>query len=57
MDKDIIRLELVKLTYHHGREVAETVRRAKELEEYVLQGVQKEKSNFSAKEKSKAGNS
>jgi hypothetical protein len=29
------RLELLKLTYTHGRDAAEAVRRAKELEEYL----------------------
>lgn len=35
MTRDELRLELLKLTYVHGREAAEAVRRAKELESYV----------------------
>jgi hypothetical protein len=33
-----LRLELLKLTYSHGREPSEAVERAKVLEEYALEG-------------------
>lgn len=36
MSEQELRLELVKLTYNHGRDVSEAVGRAKILEEYVL---------------------
>lgn len=35
MERDELRLELLKLTYSHGRDAAEAVRRAKELERYI----------------------
>lgn len=35
MDRETLRLELVKLTYAHGRDAAEAVGRAKDLEAYV----------------------
>jgi hypothetical protein len=35
MDSNELRLELLKLTYSHGREASEAVARAEELEEYV----------------------
>lgn len=34
IDQKALRLELLKLTYAHGRDSAEAVRRAKELEAY-----------------------
>lgn len=37
MELKEIRLELLKLTYSHGREAREAVDRAKELETYVLE--------------------
>lgn len=33
-----MRLELLKLTYSHGREPSEAIARAEELEKYVLAG-------------------
>lgn len=35
MDKAQLRLELIKLTYTHGRDVCEAVARAKALEAYL----------------------
>jgi len=35
MDQKTLRLELLKLTYTHGRPAAEAVERAKELEEFI----------------------
>jgi hypothetical protein len=40
MKKEELRLELVKLTYTHGRDVAEALGRAKELEKYVSEEIQ-----------------
>lgn len=37
MELKELRLELLKLTYNHGREAREAVDRAKELETYVLE--------------------
>lgn len=37
MTKDEMRLELLKLTYTHGRTSAEAVARAEELEAFVLE--------------------
>jgi hypothetical protein len=37
MDREALRLELLKLTYSHGRPAGEAVGRAKELEDYVLE--------------------
>jgi len=37
MTRDELRLELLKLTYVHGRMTAEAVARARELEMYVIQ--------------------
>lgn len=37
MQRDELRLELLKLTYAHGRDAAEAVGRAKTLEEYISQ--------------------
>lgn len=36
MDREILRLELLKLTYAHSRQAAEAVERAKELEAFVV---------------------
>jgi hypothetical protein len=36
MTKQDVRLELLKLTYNHGREASEAVERAKILEAFVL---------------------
>lgn len=36
MTKQDVRLELLKLTYNHGREASEAVERAKVLEAFVL---------------------
>lgn len=35
MDKVTVRLELLKLTFHHGRDAAEAVEKAKVLESYL----------------------
>lgn len=35
MDRQEIRLELLRLTYSHGRDTSEAVQRAKDLEAYV----------------------
>jgi hypothetical protein len=37
MTRDEVRLELLKLTYTHGREAADAVVRAKVLEAYVVE--------------------
>ena len=37
MTRAELRLELLKLSYTHGRDVAEAVGRAKNMEEFVLQ--------------------
>lgn len=39
MEREDLRLELVKLTYTHGRTTAEAVARAKDLEAYVSEQV------------------
>lgn len=39
MDRHQLRLELLRLTYTHGRDSAEAVARAKALEEYVTEAV------------------
>lgn len=36
MDRQTLRLELLKLTYSHGRQASEAVARAKELEDFVV---------------------
>lgn len=41
MTKPELRLELLKLTYNHGREASEAVNRAKELETFVFDGSEK----------------
>lgn len=38
MQRDQLRLELLRLTYAHGRDFAEAVARAKVLEDYVFAG-------------------
>lgn len=51
--RESLRLELVKLTYAHGRNCAEAVGRAKELEDYVLEpGPSEEKKKKSGNAKS-----
>ena len=37
MNREIVRLELLKLTYSHGRSAEEAVVRASELEKYVAE--------------------
>lgn len=37
MDLKDLRIELLKLTYTHGRDASEAVTRAKELEGYVIE--------------------
>lgn len=39
MNLQELRLELLKLTYNHGREASEAVTRAKELEAYVTENL------------------
>lgn len=36
MNSDVLRIELLRLTYTHGRTAAEAIERAKELEKYVV---------------------
>lgn len=36
MERELVRLELLKLTYTHGRDANDAVERAKVLESYVL---------------------
>lgn len=43
MDLDELRLELLKLTYVHGRDAPEAVARARELEKYVKQNPKDDK--------------
>lgn len=38
MTRAELRLELLKLSYTHGRDVAEAVGRAEKMEEFILQG-------------------
>jgi hypothetical protein len=42
MERNEVRLELLKLTHHHGRDATEAVKRAQVLEGYVF-GEQQEK--------------
>jgi hypothetical protein len=42
MTRDELRLELLSLTYSHGRDAAEAVERAKVLELYVCESIIKE---------------
>jgi hypothetical protein len=37
MQREALRLEVLKLVYHHGRDTAEVVGRARELEKYLLE--------------------
>lgn len=39
MKDDDLRLECVKLAYHHGRDISQVVERAKALVEYVKRGL------------------
>jgi hypothetical protein len=50
MDRQELRLEIVKLTYTHGREITEAVARAKALEAYILD--ESEKKEVFSKHKS-----
>jgi hypothetical protein len=45
MDRQELRLEIVKLTYTHGREITEAVARAKALEAYILDESEKKESS------------
>jgi hypothetical protein len=38
MKDDDLRLECVKLAYHHGREISQVLERAKQLADYVKRG-------------------
>lgn len=50
MTRESLRLELLKLTYTHGRDSAEAVGRAKELEKYLFE------EEVRAEKKKKPGN-
>lgn len=41
MDIKELRLELVKLTHHHGKQITDAVERAKALEVYILESEDK----------------
>jgi len=49
MTRDELRLELLKLTYVHGRMTAEAVARARELEMYVNQAPDDQKNTKTGK--------
>lgn len=55
MDRALIRLEVIKLTYTHGRDSAEAVYRARELENYIFE--LQDESLHEKKKSHKAGNS
>ncbi len=58
MNREEMRLEILKLTYTHGRETSEAVGRAKALEDYIFEQTQSEANPKTLeKPKSKAGNS
>ncbi len=56
MDRALVRLEIIKLTYTHGRDAAEAVSRARELENYIFE-FQDEKQKEVKSKPRKTGNS
>ena len=57
MDRAQLRLEIIKLTYTHGRDTTEAVSRARDLENYIFESQDEKQNEKKKKSHLKPGNS